>query len=664
MTLEMESKLSGAEAFASYGALERAGRNRLTSEGRSPQQVANFVTALTSWCRIHKRKKDDLVKVDFLECFDTLFLRFQDVSAESIAARTLSDRCEQMLWWRRLFESSQGEDTLPTNFHEALRIAFARSGLTKAALCRNSGISAPTLNRWLGELCAVNEPFSSQQIGDLESALDLSPGTLCKRLSVKRRARFARTKDAPSKALSTTYGERIRRNRKKLPPYSLKATEQLRQQWRNLLELKTDKSRPFATLRNSWRLKPPSRVSMRLHWSIMLNGLVCPTARGHYSQITGYLGFLGLSKQHGGLGLPNSDLDTLAWLTRADYVIAYVKFVRSRADGILHNGLFTLLDTYRSHLRPETGFVWLSPDLLGTLPTCDIGQVTLSGDSLLQAWQQKCSLAYDELMAYTRRLKAEGKPKYSRDPNERIRSILSNEFPMKELVRIVRELENDPPPLHQTLGYSVWLRDVLLMKMLVRHPLRAHHFSIMTFRGPAPHLFRSGASWQLSIDLFDFKNEKSSAATRYTVQLDKTLSHWLNRYLSEARCNLINPEHTDYLFLPGHVGPATDGDQDGDTSTASTGVWLADGISRRLSALTERYNTGGMPFGPHAFRHIAATDHLKRNPREYSIVAKMLNDSLKTVLDQYDHTEMQDGTRALAVSIDLAEAQLRDESGR
>jgi hypothetical protein len=670
MTHEIALEGSGTETFTSYNDLEREGRKRLTDEGRSPQQVANFATALTSWCRIHRRNKTDLVRADFQQSFDALFLRFQDVSAESIAPRTLSDRCEQMLWWRRLFESLLGTDTLPTNFHEALRIAFARSGLTKAALCRNSGISAPTLNRWLGELSAVNEPFSPQQIGDLELALDLSPGTLSRRMSVKRRARFARTKDATLQKQSTSYGERIKRNRKGIHKYSLKATEQLKKQWRGLLELKTDKGRSQATLRNTWRIKPTSRVAMRLHWSMMVNGLACPTARGHYSQITGYLGFLGLSQQHGGIGLPFEGLDTLAWLTRADYVIAYIKFIRGRADGILHNGLFTMLDTYRSHLRPETGFVWLTPELISTLPNSEIDQSNLAGDALRNAWQQKCSSAYDQLMEFTRRLKAEGKPKFSRDPNERFRTIVSNEFPMKELLRIVHELEKDPPPVHQVLGYSVWLRDVLLMNMLVRHPLRAHHFSIMTFRGPLPHLVRSGANWHLHIDLSDFKNEKSSAASWYSVKLDKTLSHWLNRYLSEARCNLVDAEQLDYLFLKSHAGPVTGEEHAGPAvhdepeGASPTGVWFAEGISRRLSTLTARYNTGGMAFGAHAFRHITATDHLKRNPKEYVVVAKILNDSLQTVLGQYDHTEMQDGTRALATSIELAEAQLRDESGQ
>ena len=72
---------------------------------------------------------------------------------------------------------------------------------------------------------------------------------------------------------------------------------------------------------------------------------------------------------------------------------------------------------------------------------------------------------------------------------------------------------------------------------------------------------------------------------------------------------------------------------------------------------------GGISFGGHSFRHIAATDHLKRNPREFAVVAKMLNDKLETVIREYDHTAQQDGVRILGTSVDQAEKELRAEFG-
>jgi hypothetical protein len=42
----------------------------------------------------------------------------------------------------------------------------------------------------------------------------------------------------------------------------------------------------------------------------------------------------------------------------------------------------------------------------------------------------------------------------------------------------------------------------------------------------------------------------------------------------------------------------------------------------------------------------------------------MLNDKLETVIREYDHTEQQDGVRILGASVDQAERELREESGR
>jgi hypothetical protein len=267
-------------------------------------------------------------------------------------------------------------------------------------------------------------------------------------------------------------------------------------------------------------------------------------------------------------------------------------------------------------------------------------------------------------MAYTAKLNSEGKTQRSRDPAERLKAIVANDFPMKELLRVIHALENDPPRQGLQRAYAVWLRDVLLLKMLARHPLRVQHFSVMTFRGPASNLFRSTTGWQLHFDLCEFKNAKSNTTTAYTVALDASLLPWLNRYLSEARDCLIGAAECDYLLLPSSQGSRTAPVNDSDSVPEPNGTWSPEGISTRLKTLTARYSTDGMAFGGHSIRHIAATDHLKRNPREYAVVAKMLNDKLETVIREYDHTEQQDGVRILGVSVDQAEKELRAEQGK
>ena len=50
-------------------------------------------------------------------------------------------------------------------------------------------------------------------------------------------------------------------------------------------------------------------------------------------------------------------------------------------------------------------------------------------------------------------------------------------------------------------------------------------------------------------------------------------------------------------------------------------------------------------FGPHAFRHIVASDYLKRYPGAYNLVAYLLNDSLATVIAEYGHISANDSLR-------------------
>lgn len=87
-------------------------------------------------------------------------------------------------------------------------------------------------------------------------------------------------------------------------------------------------------------------------------------------------------------------------------------------------------------------------------------------------------------------------------------------------------------------------------------------------------------------------------------------------------------------------------------------------IGRRVKSVTAPYISNGIGLNLHGFRHVTATDHLKRNPREYAVVAKMLNDKLETVIRNYDFTEMQDGVRMLSGSIEEAELALQKEAGK
>jgi hypothetical protein len=447
----------------------------------------------------------------------------------------------------------------------------------------------------------------------------------------------------------------MRRNLKSLGPYALPATERLRHQWAQVIEFKSDMSRDGARTRNSWRMKTADKVGIRLEWCMILDGRVCVSAGMAYKQISRFLGFLALPREEGGRNICATTLDTIAWLVRPELVIAFVKWTRARSDGLRHQGLFNFLHMARSFLRPETGFLWLHPSFADSLSP-DMAECP-SPAGAAGNWQQRCEQAWKQIGDFERKLKAEGKPQKSRDPKEALREYVSNEFPMRELVRLVSAIEADPPQKRQRRSYAAWIRDVLLLKMLIRHPLRAHHFSIMKFRGPGAHLQRSGSTWNLRFSVEDFKNAESSSATDYEVTFVDSLAAWLNRYLVEARPLMYGADTCDYLFLPSQTAGAVR-KQENETNILPTGAWSTHGIYGRMKQLTAHYSATGLGLNPHAPRHILATDHLRRSPRDYAVVAKILNDSLETVIREYIHLEISDGVRAVSDSIEIASREL------
>ena len=60
---------------------------------------------------------------------------------------------------------------------------------------------------------------------------------------------------------------------------------------------------------------------------------------------------------------------------------------------------------------------------------------------------------------------------------------------------------------------------------------------------------------------------------------------------------------------------------------------------------TRQFIPGCPGFGPHAVRHIVATDYIKNNPNGFQIAADVLHDKLQTVLTHYAHLKAADGHR-------------------
>jgi len=64
-----------------------------------------------------------------------------------------------------------------------------------------------------------------------------------------------------------------------------------------------------------------------------------------------------------------------------------------------------------------------------------------------------------------------------------------------------------------------------------------------------------------------------------------------------------------------------------------------------LLSRSKQFLPGCPGFGPHAIRHIVATDYIKNNPASYIVAADILHDKLETVMSAYAHLKAADGHR-------------------
>lgn len=644
-----------------YSQLLQHGCVLLETEGMAVQQVNNLASALRLWVRSHGYSMEKVVADELGVAFDAFFTRFCDVIAERLAIRTQKDRQEQLLRWRRIVEVLRHRDTLPAAFAEALLQCLRQSPLTLGQIARDSGIEVGSLRHWSsgggqprGE--AVN------QLSKLEEVLGLPKATLVSRLPLARRTRYARGVTRNDKTTSFTKLRQAQIAR--VGNYAMTFTPRLSQQWTDLLRMKTDRMRDDAKARNTWRLKPIERVGIRVTPQMVIDGQICTTGAVHWGNFASYLGWLTLSAPEG-RDMNVDEADTLAWLADPDLVVAYARWRINFSGMRFHNGVNVFLQLVESYLRPKTGFVWLRHEMLKTVPSLELLREESSGEgnSDRSRWQHHCEIARGKIRVFRVRAEDTMGIRLSRQPTERLAVILNDEFPLKGLVQFVETLERSAPPPAHHRDYCAWIRDVLMCRLFISNPLRVSQYVVMTFRVDGTgNLIRVGpGQYRIKFDASDFKNEKGAACLPYDVEVDPSVAPWLDRYLLEARPHLVDADETDRLLLAAAVGPRkTTSFLDKHGMRENKG-WSGAGILHRLKLLTSTYIETCPGFGPHGFRHVIATDHLRRKPGDYLTVATLLHDKLETVLRSYGHLRVSDGLRVLSAGIREATAQLSAE---
>lgn len=573
------------------------------------QQYRNHLSSLNGFLASVGKTVESRVGTELGHGFDEALRVYLD--GIQVAPRTKRDRINHLKLIRRLHEAARQPSAMQTppvtSLSAELRIQVARSGLAPKALAKKARISPSALSRWLKGASLNRRGVPS--LRRLERTLGLQRDHLVALIHDDKRA-----EERPRQAIAFRTQLRARTEAPyRVPEEGMSA--ELKVQWRAFFDYKVT---PAPLLerhpRGQWRCVPLDTAA-RLSPLAQRGTTGCAAADAVLPQVRGFLGFLQLSATHGGRELSPQDVQTMAWLAHPEMVNDFLEFMRARAGGLTHAGHQRFAALVASLVREETGYLLQRPELAATLPDA-------YRPASAEAWKTMCARAYKVAAAW----KAQAKD-VSRRPEEPIADLLSLQQPLLPVLEAIATIEqaaaNAPSG---SLMEARLRRDALLLAMLLANPLRARNWITMTWRGDGSgSLYRTpGGGYRIRLPAHAIKNGQSKAGKTYDVKVADWVVPMLDAYVEEYRHTLLDGAESPYLFI----------------SSRTHGKWLE--LNRQVSKLTARYIPGSPGFGPHAFRHLVATDFLMRNPNAFQLCAELLNDSLATVLREYAHLKRDD----------------------
>lgn len=232
-------------------------------------------------------------------------------------------------------------------------------------------------------------------------------------------------------------------------------------------------------------------------------------------------------------------------------------------------------------------------------------------------------------------------PHMARDPKEPIRTILDSASPVDFLFDLADRLEADK--LYRVGADPYFLavqhRDIAVIHLMIRIPLRIRTMvRWLSWREDNTGTFRhdTEGKWLIDLPAEAFKNIRGAAKNGYRVYVPESVAalvlnyiknwrhlHITPDFIAKANADIEKNEPKHRVRKPDPIDPRD----------RLFGFSTAKGMSARMAELSARYLR--IQFRAHAFRHIVATDFLKKFPKEYVRLANLLNDTLKVVMDTY-----------------------------
>lgn len=604
-----------------------------TTQPRRTQSFRNQLSTLHSYLAFVGKTIDARVGRELQSDFDERMRAYIDWL--NVAPRTKADRRSHLRAWRETADaaiqrqkaqrSASSTNAGTSDFHLHLRQALALAGEAPKTVAKRAGASPSAVQRWLKG--AMPNKRALPSVTRIERALKLPPDSL--RRLVTRKGDATETKNAPA---TPEIPYRVRLKARTLDEYRVKVeslTPSFDAEWAAFFDYKTTRAAKLnRSQRGKWRLLPEQKIAKPLHQYARKGSLWCVTADIIFRQILGFLGYLTLPKMRGGMGLPHSEMQTLAWLAVPDAVNGYLEFLTARADGLVCGTQAKFAALASSLTHPTTGYLTQQPGFQARLPARYQNV----------SWAEMC----DATTALCLTWKADAVD-ISRDPTEPIRGLLDLKDPFAPILQAIIDLDAEAAAAPSgSLRESICKRDALLLAMLRANPLRRRNFILMTWReNNGGNLYRrENGQWWLRFEANDFKNQKGANQRQYDAPLPRSLNARLSEYLEEFRPRLLR-SHPDAEWL---------------FPSSTSERW--DGLGRHVGHLTRRLIPGSPGIGPHSFRHLVATDYLRTHPNDFPTVAQLLHDTLATVLRAYAHLRQEDSFSKYERHLDAVTTQV------
>lgn len=572
------------------------------------QQLRNFRSTLNGFLASVGKTTDSRVGAELTTRFDECLSHY--ITLLDVAESTKRDRRSHMNRYREIFSAQQDKSTQKpvkkTALSESLREAIARKGVAPKTLARSINVSPSAVQRYLSG--ATPNVRGIPGLRRLEAALGLERDSLT---ALVNDDTVKEGKDSQK----CEYGKRL--SQRCADKYFLSVEEipkALENEWRQFLSYKTAITPTLErSARGVWRCIPESDATIDSPL-LKVGRMVCPTAKIALDRIRALLGYLRRPADQGGQGIPSECLVTLAWLAVPSAITGYLEFLTERSEGLVHSGQQNFARLVASLVRPKTGYLRQRPELRKSL-LADVRPQTA------EEWDRMCDSAHRIAKLWIQRA-----TDMSRNPDTPIASLLALEHPLEPVISGIEELQCEAAKaMPGSIGQARHKRDALLLAFVISNPLRLRSLQSLTWSPDnTGSVYKTSEGWRVRLSRSMLKNGRGKAGKNYDVAVSNSVGEMIDEYVEEYRATLLEHSKSKYFFVSNKRGKP----------------WKD--MSRHVSRLTQRHVAGTDGFGLHAFRHLVATDLLKRCPNAFVTAAVLLNDSVEIVMRSYVHLQRDD----------------------